>query len=96
MRAINTQALTPSNMAPPVQHLSLVTQRCVICDGMITELEQGTRYCCDAAELVALRALSNELDRNIAVELEDPPADAHAVRALSYLRSRVRRVRRMA
>lgn len=74
---------------------TVISSKCPICGGFITERRSGTTYCCDGAELAGLRALADELDRRLAIELEEPPMDDHAVRFLTYARGRVRCARRL-
>lgn len=57
--------------------------------------DRGTRFCCPAAELTALRELRGDLDRMLSTELEDPPSDTHVARVLGQLFKLTRQARRL-
>jgi hypothetical protein len=53
----------------------------------------GTVYCCELAELNALRQLRTKLERQLAIELENPPSDQYAAGLLALLHGELRRAR---
>lgn len=67
---------------------------CAACAGRTVERAEGTIYCCDAAELSALRELRSELLRHLMVEIESgSPVDVTTSRLLGFLFKKVRRAK---